>query len=119
MSVLFLSATLVAAGTPQSIAKATAPSLPTISMGGITYPAGSATQQGFQIMVQANPANTGANIYIGGRAMSKTTLAGVGIVLPKTGAPVSLGQYGGSITLDDIFFDGDTTGDVLLVSLVG
>src|SRR6266851_3729362 len=115
MSALFLACTLTAAGTPQSIAAATAPSLPTISTGGVTYPAGSATQQAFQIMVQANPANTGANIYIGGRAMNKATLAGVGIVLPKTGAPVSLGQYGGSITLDDIYFDGDTTGDKLLV----
>lgn len=119
MSALFFSAVLTAAGTPQSVAASASPALPTISTGGVSYPAGSATQQGFQIMLQADPANTGANIYIGSKAMVKATKVGVGLVLPKTASPVSIGQYGGSVTLDDIYFDGDTTNDKLLVTLVG
>lgn len=119
MSALFLSCTLAAAGTPQQVSSTTSSTLPEIIMGGVTYPSGSATQQPAQILLQADPANTGANIYIGSKAMVKATRVAVGIVLPKTGAPVTLGQYGGGITLDDLYFDGDTTGDKLLITTVG
>ncbi len=119
MSAIFASAVLTAAGTPQSVAPSLLPALPSININGVSSGAGSATQQPAHILVQAAPTNTGANIYIGGRAMVKATLVGVGLVLPKTAAPVPLGQYGGGITLDDIYFDGDTTGDKLLVTLIG
>ena len=119
MSVICASATLAAAGTPQSISAATAPSLPAMIMGGRTYPAGSATPRVYQLMAQADPSNTGANIYLGGPQMVKGTRANVGAVLPKTAAPISLGQYGGAFALTDLFFDGDTTGDKLLLMLVG
>jgi hypothetical protein len=71
------------------------------------------------LVLQAAPGNAGVNIYLGGPAMVKGTLVNVGAVLAKTGPPLSLGQYGGSFALDDIFFDGDTTGDLLLVTLIG
>jgi hypothetical protein len=119
MSAIFVSAVLTAAGTPQSLASSTSPALPSININGVSSGSGSATQQLAQIMLQADPSNTGANIYIGGRAMVKSTRVGVGLVLPKTGSPVSIGQYGGLVTLDDIYFDGDTTADKLLVTLVG
>jgi hypothetical protein len=115
---IFASATLTAAGTPQSVAAATAPTMPTMTVRGITYPAGSATQRARSMTVQADPANTGTNIYIGGRAMNKATRANVGLVLAKTAAPVYLGD-GEGFALDDIYFDGDTTGDKLLLTLIG
>ena len=119
MSAIFVSASLTAAGTPQALASTTSPALPSIVINGVSSGSGSATQQLAQILLQADPSNTGANIYIGGRGMVKATRAGVGLVLPKTAAPVSLGQYGGGVTLDDLFFDGDTTADKLLVTLIG
>jgi hypothetical protein len=118
VSALFASVVLTAAGTPQALSAATSPGMPTISMGGVTYPSGSATQRLFQVVAQADPSNTGTNIYIGGRGMVKATRAGVGAVLAK-GVAINLGQYGGSLALDDIYFDGDTTGDKVLLSLVG
>jgi hypothetical protein len=117
MSAIFLAATLVAAGTSQKIT-ATLPALPTLSMGGITYPAGSATVRAMQLVLQADPANTGTNIYIGGKGLVKGTRVNCGAVLAK-GVSISLGQLDGSFALDDIYFDGDTTGDKLLMSLVG
>lgn len=119
MSVKFIAATLAAAGTPQSVARSSAPAAPTMIVGGITYPAGSATERFFQVLAQADPGNAGTNIYLGGPAMVKGTRANVGLVLAKTAAPVSLGQYGGSFELDQIWFDGDTTGDKLLLTLIG
>lgn len=119
MSAIFASAALTAAGTPQQLAPALLPALPSIVINGVSSGPGSATQQLAQIVVQAAPGNTGTNIYVGNKAMVKATLVGVGLVLPKTGAPVSLGQYGGGITLDDLYFDADTSGDKIVVTLVG
>ncbi len=117
MSVKFASATLAAAGTPQMLT-ALNPTQAAVTVNGVTYPPGSATDRVFQIVAQADPANVGTNIYIGGAAMNKTTRAGVGAVIAK-GSAVNLGQYGGSFALNEIWFDGDTTGDKLLVSMVG
>lgn len=111
---IFASATLAAAGTPQKVATATSPTLPTLKMGGVSYPAGSATARARRLVVQADPGNTGANIYLGGAKMVAGTRANVGLVLAKTAAPVSLGDYEG-FSLDEIYFDGDTTGDKLLM----
>lgn len=119
MSAIFGSCTLTAAGTPQSIAASFTPALPSVNINGVSSGPGSATQQLAQITVQADPSNTGTNIYIGGRGMVKSTRSGVGLVLTKTSPPFSLGQYGGGITLDDLLWDGDTTADKLLVALVG
>src|SRR6266581_6396053 len=84
MSAIFVSASLTAAGTPQALASTTSPALPSVVINGVSSGAGSATQQLAQILLQADPSNTGANIYIGGRGMVKATRAGVGLVLPKT-----------------------------------
>lgn len=114
---IFESATLVAAGTPQSLAGATAPTGATITMGGITSAAGGATQRVGKLTLQADPSNTGTNIYIGGRKMVKGTRVNVGLVLAKTAAPVSIGDYFGGFAMDDVWFDGDTTGDKVLMVL--
>ena|ERR1700679_321254 len=118
MSAKFASAVLVAAGTPQSI-NTVAPALPSQIIQGVTYPGGSATERVRQLTLQADPSNNGANIYIGSNAMVKATRVGVGLVLAKTAAPVVLTAEAASIALDDIFFDGDDTGDKLLLSMVG
>ena len=119
MSVIFATAILTAAGTPQRLSTSLGAILPRITTRGVTYPGGSATERAYQLVLQAAPGNTGGNIYLGGPAMVKATLANVGAVLSKTAAPLSLGQFGGSFALDDVFFDGDTTGDLLLVTLIG
>lgn len=119
MSAIFASATLTAAGTPQRLSASLGTILPKTTMGGITYPAGSTSERAYQLTLQADPANTGANIYIGGPAMVKATRANTGLTLAKTQTAVSLGQFGGSFALDDLWFDGDTTGDKLLVVLIG
>lgn len=118
MSALFFSVAIATAGTPQQLSRATAPSLPTISMGGVTSPSGSMTEHGNQITIQANPANTG-NVYIGGAALNKATLSNVGLVLTPTSPPVSLASFGGAITLDDLWADTATNGNIVLVTLVG
>jgi hypothetical protein len=110
----FASATLAAAGTPQRVSASTSPTLPTIKMGGVSFPAGSVTSRARRLLVQADPSNTGANIYIGGAKMVAATRVNVGLVLAKTAAPVSLGDYEG-FSLDEVYFDGDTTGDKLLL----
>jgi hypothetical protein len=114
---IFASATLAAAGTPQSLAKALA-QLRTMISGGITSTVGGATERAYQMTLQADPANTGTNIYIGGPQMVKATKVNVGLVLPKTAPPIAIGN-GGAFAIDEVYFDGDTTGDKLLVSLVG
>jgi hypothetical protein len=118
MSAKFASATLVAAGTPQCL-NTVSPTLPAQIIQGVTYPGGSATERARQVTLQADPSNTGTNIYIGSNAMVKATRAGVGLVLAKTAAPVTLQAESASIALDDIFWDGDDTGDKVLISVVG
>lgn len=119
MSAQFYTATLTAAGTPQKLISSLTPALPVLSALNQTFPAGSATLRAFHLKLQAWPANTGTNIYIGGPAMNKATPSGVGVVLQKTAQPTDLGQCDSNIALEDIWFDGDTTGDKLLVVLVG
>jgi hypothetical protein len=114
---IFASATLAAAGTPQTLAKAVA-QLRTMTINGVTSAAGGATERAYQVMLQADPANTGTNIYIGGPKMVAATKVNVGMVLLKTAPPIAVGN-GGAFALDEIYFDGDTTGDKLLVTLVG
>ena len=113
----FAVAVLTAAGTRQSLAASLA-QLGIQTIGGITTAAGGATRRAYQVLLQADPANAGANIYVGGPAMVKATKVNVGLVLLKTAPPIALGN-GGSFAIDDIYFDGDTTGDKLLVTLVG
>lgn len=115
MSVIVGGAALTAAGTPQSIAPSLTPALPSVVINGVSSGPGSATQQAFQIEIQADPANAGANMYVGNKAMTKTLGSRV---IPK-GTAYNLGQYGGGMTLDDLYFDGDTTGDKIRVTLVG
>lgn len=116
MSVLFVQETLTTAGTIQQVGKSTV--LASITTLGVTYAGGSATQQAFHLCIQAAPANTG-NMYIGGSTLVKATLVGCGAVLVP-GASLNLGQYGGDgVTLDQIWFDGDTSGNKILVSIVG
>ena len=117
MAAIFFPVTIATAGTPQQLATAPTANLPTISMGGITYPSGSATQRGMQIVVQSNPGNTG-NVFVGGRALNKGTLANVGAILTP-GQSIIFGQYGGATTLDDIWVDAATSGSSVLVSLLG
>lgn len=117
MSAIFVAVTITTAGTPQKLSSATVPALPSISMGGVTYPSGSATQQLAQIVIQ-NPPGTTGNLYVGGPGLVKATLANVGVVLTP-GSSVSLGQYGGGVTLDDIWVDTDTSGNKAIVSLIG
>jgi hypothetical protein len=97
--------TLTAAGTPQKI---------------------SATQlnvRGF--LIETVLGNTGA-IYIGNSALVKATLAGCFRVIPAptatTGATILLpafdhiGDVAGPVDLSTWFFDGDHTGDSILVA---
>lgn len=119
MSAVCFSATLTAAGTPQKLSTPTAPTGPTISMGNVTYPAGSVSLRG-KLYLQAAPGNTGAKIYVGMVGLNKTTLAGVGLVLDKGAlGPVDFGEAGSSVSIDELYFDGDTTGDKVLVSVIG
>lgn len=120
MGAIFFSDTLTAAGTPQPLVRPSNPALPTLQILGVTFPAGSATERAFQLLLRAAPGNTGVNLYVGGPGMSKTTLSGVGMVLVKTDPNgISLGQYGGSFALDELWWDGDTTGDKIVVTLIG
>lgn len=50
--------------------------------------------------------------------MVASTRVGVGPVLAK-GIQISLDQYGGQLTLDDLWVDTDVSGSKLLVTLVG
>lgn len=117
MSAIFAAVTVTTAGTPVQISKNTVPALPSVVINGVSSGAGSATQQLAQIKIK-NPAGTTGNLYIGGPAMVKATLANVGDVLIP-GESTILGQYGGSITLDDIWLDTDTSGNKAVVTLVG
>jgi hypothetical protein len=119
MSAIFAAAVLTASGTPQRVSTSLAAVLPAITINGVTYAGGSATERVYQLMAQAAPSNTGTNIYLGGPGMLKATLANTGLVLTKTAPPVSLGQYGGAFALDDVWFDADTSGDKLLLTLIG
>lgn len=114
---IFASATLAASGTPQSLAKALA-QLRTMTIGGITSAAGGATERAYQLMVQADPGNAGNNIYLGGPKMVVATRVNVGMVLLKTAPPIAIGN-GGAFAIDEVWFDGDTTNDKLLLTLVG
>jgi hypothetical protein len=114
MGLLFASVTLVAAGTPQQLSLNTSPAMPTSEANGITR---SIPQTAFQVTIQAPPTNTG-NIFIGGAAMSKTTLANVGQVLAP-GASFTLGYGNKGVLLDSIWADTATSGNLALITLVG
>jgi hypothetical protein len=75
------------------------------------------TETAYQIVITADSANTG-NVFIGGPGMVASTRVGVGPVLAK-GIQISLDQYGGQLTLDDLWVDTDVSGSKLLVTLVG
>lgn len=117
MSAIFGEATITASGTPIQVAKVMLPALPSIVINGVSSGAGSATQQLAQIVI-GNPAGATGDLYVGGPAMVKATLVGVGAVLIP-GASLTLGQYGGGITLDDIWIDSDTSGNKATLCLVG
>lgn len=107
--------TIASTGVAQSIAATMLPGLPTLSIGGVTYPAGSATQSPHQITLQNAPGNA-ATMYVGRKDMNTTTGVGVGGAL-TVGVSDNIGQFGGGVTLDDIWVIG-TAGDKLLVQLV-
>lgn len=122
MSFLALRVIVVAPGTPQSISATSQPPLPTMQVGGITYPAGSATQTPGHIILQAFPGNT-ANTYllIGNKNMNSAAGTGYSIALAP-GASVTLSGAGGGIDLDDLWVDTLSTAanhEILLISLVG
>lgn len=112
---IFFAVTIAAAGTPQQASKATSPALPSISTNGVTYPSGSAAE-GFKQLVIQNPPGTTGNLYVGGPAMVKATLANVGAVLVP-GASLVLGQWGGDGLLDDIWLDTDTSANKAIFCL--
>lgn len=101
--------TIVAAGTPQSLARTSLPAQPTISTQGVTNPIGGAQQFG-QVTIQNPPGETG-NLYVGVTSgIVKATLAGVGIVLVP-GASVTIGNALAKVILDQIWVDTDTSGN--------
>lgn len=107
---------IAASGTPQQASKLTNPGLPTISMGGVTYPAGSAATGCKQLNIE-NPAGSTGNLYVGGPAMNKTTLVGVSAVIVP-GSFRTYGQYGGDVLLDDFWLDTDTSGNKALLGIL-
>jgi hypothetical protein len=110
----FASVTLVASGSPQQIGQSINPAPPSTISAGVTSPSPARYPQ---VVIQSNPTNIGS-VFIGGAQMNKATFANVGAVLAP-GASLNLGRAGGSISLDELWFDGATTGDVLLLALVG
>lgn len=112
---IFFAVTVTTAGTPVQASKATAPSLPQVIIGGVTYPSGSASTSFKQLVIQNPPGSTG-NLYVGGPALVKATLANVGAVLTP-GSSLNLGQYGGDGLLDDIWLDTDTSGNKAIFCL--
>lgn len=107
MGMICFKNTVTTQGTPQQLV----PPGAQIIMGGVTYPAGSATLRGFQILVQADPGNTASkNIWIGNKSMVVSTRVGCGLALVTGGQPVSLGQYGSLQDLADLWIDTDSAG---------
>jgi hypothetical protein len=86
---------------------------------GVTFPAGSVSLRG-KLYLQAAPGNTGAKVYVGGLGLNKTTLAACGLILDKAAlGPTAFGEAGSSVSLDELYWDGDTTGDKILISVIG
>jgi hypothetical protein len=113
MGMNFSSVTLTA-GTPLQLSLNTNPAQPTSISAGVTT---GIPVTAFQITIQAATNNTG-NIFIGGPGLNKATGAGVGQELIP-GASITLGQYGGQLSLDDLWADTTTTGNLALVSIIG
>lgn len=109
MSAISIDVTIASTGVAQKIAQSGLPALPTITTGGVTFAAGSATQTPSQILFQSSATNT-ADV---------TLRAGVGggLVLVKAGAVIDVRPQGG-VTLDDFSVIG-TAGDIVHVMLVG
>jgi hypothetical protein len=110
----FASCTLVAAGSPQQIGASINPATPSTISNGITYPSAARYPK---VIVQSLPTNTGS-VFLGGPQMNKTTFVNVGAALAP-GQSIELSRAGGSVSLDELYFDGATSGSVLLISLVG
>lgn len=118
MPMNFFSVTVATPGTPQQLV----PDLGQIIMGGVTYPAGSATLRGFQIQVQAAPGNTaGKSIFVGRKSMVVSTKVGCGFSCLAGTQPISLGQFGGMEDVADLWIDTDSVAaatEKLLVTVV-
>jgi hypothetical protein len=112
---IFFAVTITTSGTPQKLSAATSPALPSMIIGGVTYPSGSAATGFKQLVIQNPPGSTG-NLYVGGSALVKGTLANLGQVLIP-GASITFGQWGGDGLLDDIWVDTDTSGNKAIVCL--
>ncbi len=100
--------TIIAAGTPQSLARTSLPAQPTIMTQGVTNPIGGAQQFG-QVTIQ-NPPGSAGNLYVGSYGMVKATLAGVGAVLIP-GETLTIGNALAKVILDQIWVDTDTSGN--------
>lgn len=68
------------------------------------------------LTIQPISTNTG-NIYIGNKGMVKATLAGVLAILVPTAPPFPIFVDGPSLNAEDIYIDGDTTGNAVVSGL--
>lgn len=119
MAVQFAVVTIESPGTPQCLASSLSPSGPTITTGGVTYPAGSATQVYRQVNIQAAPGNTaGKTIFVGGRDMDIDTLSNVGAALLPGATALPIGSSDSSFALDDIYINTDSSAATEKVLLV-
>jgi hypothetical protein len=80
-------------------------------------------QRGLVVLVQYptnktdGSANTG-KLYIGDRTLNKTTFLGVAGSLDP-GDPFTIPGYGAYVDLENVWFDADTSGAEVFVSVVG
>lgn len=109
MSAITVDVTIVSTGVAQSVAKTCLPALPSVVMGGVSYPSGSATQTPSEIIFTPGSAN----------AASVLIRAGVGGGIPREAAgPDYYVRPQGSVTLDDFSVIG-TAGDIVHVMIIG
>jgi len=116
MSVAILSVTITTAGTIQKLSQATTPTLPTVSMGGVTSASGSATQQCRQVIIQANPGNTG-NVFIGNAGFASSSGACISLAPGAFSPPIGGGDLA-PFALDDLWGDTATSGNKITVVAV-
>jgi hypothetical protein len=98
------SVTIVASGSPVSLARLTTPLAPTISTLGVTNSIAGAQVFG-QVILQNPVGNTG-NLYYGSPTMTKATSPHL-----VPGQFVSLGNGQANVILDQVWVDHDTSGD--------